>query len=146
MSYSISKRDNNLVEVECGSDFRVLFPEFNGQFRITFKADAPAFLRKVKQGKHFPGHFKDQSRIVKRKAFGDGCFGEAVFPDFFDIHNIYMVCESDTRNLLKCNRDQQCPFQYTMSENIFRFILNLLSNRSKSIQDVAIRICKADIG
>ncbi len=43
----------------------VLLPQFNSQFRITFQADSPAFLRQVKQGKHLARHFKDQCSVVK---------------------------------------------------------------------------------
>jgi hypothetical protein len=73
------------------SHLRVLFPQFKSQLRVAFQADAPAFLRKVQQGKHLPGHFKYQCSIVEWESFGGAGFGKVVFADFFDIHN-YLVC------------------------------------------------------
>jgi len=79
-----------LIEVICACYFGVLLPELDGQFRIAFQADPPAVFRQVEQGKHLPGHFKDQGSIVKREAFGDSFFGDAVFSDFFCVHG-YLI-------------------------------------------------------
>ena len=65
----------------------VKYTEFHCKFRITFQADAPAVLRQVKQGKHLPGHFKDQCCIIERESFGDSGLGKAIFADFFDVHS-----------------------------------------------------------
>jgi hypothetical protein len=84
--YSTSKRDNDLVKMPGSCDFRVLFPQLNSPLRVSFQADSPAIFRNVKQGKHLPGHFKDQGCVIERESFSDGWFGNAVFADFFDVH------------------------------------------------------------
>ena len=65
----------------------MLLPKFNGQLRITFKADSPAVLRQVEQGKHLSGHFEDQCCIIERESLGDSGFGNAVFSDLFNVHD-----------------------------------------------------------
>jgi len=63
----------------------VLLPQFYGQLRVTFEADAPAVFRKVQDGKN-PYGLKYQGRVIEWEAFGDARFGDAVFTDFFNVH------------------------------------------------------------
>ena len=85
ISYSILQDDHDLVKVPCRSNLRVLLPQLNGQFRITFQADPPAIFRQVQQSKHLSGHFKDQCRVIKRESFGDSRFADAIIADLFDV-------------------------------------------------------------
>ena len=67
-------------------NFGVLFPQFNGLFRITFQAQSVLVLGQIKQGKHLPHYFKDQGGVIKRETFSDSGFGDAIFADFFEVH------------------------------------------------------------
>lgn len=51
--YIILLEDNDLVEVVGRGYSRVLFPQFNGQLRVSFQADAPLLFWQVKKGEHF---------------------------------------------------------------------------------------------
>ena len=88
MISSVIKSDNDFVKVPGGGNCRMLFPQLDGPLRITFQGDSPAVLRQVEQGEHLPGHFKDQGGVIKGEAFSNTWFGQAVFPDFFDVHRV----------------------------------------------------------
>jgi hypothetical protein len=53
--------------VPCRRNFWILFPQFYGPFRIALQGDPSAVPRQVEQGKHLPGNFKDQGRIIEGK-------------------------------------------------------------------------------
>ena len=64
---SIKLSDNDLIKMPCRRNFRMLLPQFNGQFRVTFQADFPAIFRQVQQCKHLPG-FRHKLIVLMSKA------------------------------------------------------------------------------
>ena len=44
--------------------------------------------RQVKQCKHLAGHFKYQGSVIEREPFCNSGFGDAVFSDLFEVHDL----------------------------------------------------------
>jgi hypothetical protein len=86
LTRSIKQDHNDLVHVVPRFDCLVLFPQLDGPLGIAFQGEAACFFGQVKQGKHLPGHFENQGRVVKWKALSDARFGKAGFADLFDVH------------------------------------------------------------
>ncbi len=85
--YSISKRDNDFVHMPSGLYIFIMASKFNGPFRITFRADAPAVLLQVQQGKHLTSYLEYQCCIIEWKAFCNSWLRNAIFSYFFVVHN-----------------------------------------------------------
>jgi hypothetical protein len=73
-----------------GLDILVLFPEFDGPFRIAFQVDEGGNSFQSHQSVHLVHHLEDQGAFVKGKTFGNTRFAYAVFADFFDVHRFWI--------------------------------------------------------
>ena len=85
-----------LVEMPGGLNGGVAFAQFQGFFRVAFKADGGEGIH-IGQGKHLAHDLKHQGLLVEGEAFGDSLFGQAVVAEGLDIHSIVGSLEDDGR-------------------------------------------------